>query len=154
MGVRTWIEGWPVYRQLTGTDPLGRGAAAKSARSAELTARTETADSMARSVCPYCAVGCGQRIFVKDGKVVQIEGDPDSPISRGRLCPKGSASLQLVTGPQRQEKVRYRAPYATEWTDLDLDTAMDMVVDRVLDARTRGWQDTDADGNVVNRTLG
>src|SRR4030095_6020301 len=92
MGVRTWIEGWPVYRQLTGTDPLGRGAAAQARRSKALTARTETADSVARSVCPYCAVGCGQRIFVKDGKIVQIEGDPDSPISKGRLCPKGSAS--------------------------------------------------------------
>ena len=85
MGVQTWIEGWPVYRQLTGTDPLGRGAAAQSPRSKALTARTETADRVARSVCPYCAVGCGQRIFVKDEKVVQIEGDPDSPISKGRL---------------------------------------------------------------------
>jgi formate dehydrogenase major subunit len=85
---------------------------------------------------------------------VQIEGDPDSPISRGRLCPKGSASLQLVTGPQRQEKVRYRAPYATEWADLDLDTAMDMVVDRVLDARERGWQERDEHGNRLRRTTG
>src|SRR3954462_10745472 len=110
MGLRTFIEGWPVYRQLTGTDPLGRGAAAKSPRSAELTARTETADSVARSVCPYCAVGCGQRVFVKDGKVTQIEGDPDSPISRGRLCPKGSASKNLVTSPLRQTTVRYRRP--------------------------------------------
>ena len=93
-------------------------------------------------------------MYVKDEKVVQIEGDPDSPISRGRLCPKGSASKQLVTGPQREQKVRYRAPYATEWTELDLETAMDMVTDRVLDARRRGWQDTDANGNRVNRTLG
>ena len=97
VGVRTWIEGWPVYRQLTGTDPLGRGAAAQSPRSRALTPRVEQADSVARSVCPYCAVGCGQRVFVKDGEVVQIEGDPDSPISRGRLCPKGSASKSLVT---------------------------------------------------------
>ncbi|HEU4348698.1 MAG TPA: formate dehydrogenase, partial [Actinoplanes sp.] len=131
MGVRTWIEEWPVYRQLTGTDPLGRGAAAKSPRSEALTARTETADSMARSVCPYCAVGCGQRVFVKDGRVVQIEGDPDSPISRGRLCPKGSASKSLVTSPRRQQKVLYRRPYATDWEELDLDTAMDMIADRV-----------------------
>src|SRR6266496_5275240 len=108
MGVRTWIEAWPVYRQLTGTDPLGRGAAAKSARSATLTARTETADKVARSVCPYCAVGCGQRVYVKDGRVSQIEGDPDSPISRGRLCPKGSASKSLVTSPLREYHVKYR----------------------------------------------
>jgi formate dehydrogenase major subunit len=154
VGVRTFIEGWPVYRQLTGADPLGRGAAAQSRRSKGLTPRTATADRVARSVCPYCAVGCGQKVFVSDGKVSQIEGDPDSPISRGRLCPKGSASAQLVTGPQREQKVRYRAPYATDWVDLDLETAMDMVVDRVLTARREGWQDVDHNGNVANRTLG
>jgi formate dehydrogenase major subunit len=145
---------WPVYRQLTGPDRLGRGAAAQSARSAGLRARTATADRTAASVCPYCAVGCAQRVSVRDERVVQIEGDPDSPVSRGRLCPKGSASLQLVTGAQRETRVRYRAPHATGWTDLDLDTAMDMVVDRVLDARRRGWQDTDAHGNVLRRTTG
>jgi formate dehydrogenase major subunit len=154
MGVRTWIEGWPVYRQLTGTDPLGRGAAAQSDRSTSLTARTETADRVARSVCPYCAVGCGQRIFVKDEKVVQIEGDPDSPISRGRLCPKGSASLSLVTSPRRQQHVLYRKPYGTEWERLDLETAMDMIAERVLKAREATWEAADADGRPLNRTLG
>jgi formate dehydrogenase major subunit len=154
VGVRTFIEGWPVYRQLTGPDPLGRGAAAQSRRSTQLVPRTRTADTVARSVCPYCAVGCGQKVFVQDGKVTQIEGDPDSPISRGRLCPKGSASTQLVTGPQREQKIRYRAPYATEWTDLDLSTAMDMVVDRILTARHDGWQDVDHNGHVAKRTLG
>ena len=148
MGVRTWIEGWPVYRQLTGTDPLGRGAAAQSPRSKSLTARTETADSMARSVCPYCAVGCGQRVYVKDGQVTQIEGDIDSPISRGRLCPKGSASKSLVTSDRRVTEVLYRRPYGTDWERLDLDTAMDMIADRVLAARDAGW---DAQHN---RTLG
>ena len=154
MGVPTWIEGWPVFRQLTGADPLGRGAAARSRRTDGLTARTETADSMARSVCPYCAVGCGQRVYVKDGRISQIEGDPDSPISRGRLCPKGSASKNLVTSPLRQTKVRYRRPYATEWEDLDLDVAMDMIADRVLAARDAGWQDADEHGRPLNRTLG
>lgn len=154
MGVKTFIQGWPVYRQLTGTDPLGRGAAAQSARSAALTARTETADRVARSVCPYCAVGCGQRVFVKDGEVTQIEGDPDSPISRGRLCPKGSASKNLVTSPLRQTTVRYRRPYATQWEDLDLDTALDMIADRVLAARAATWEDADEEGRPLNRTLG
>jgi formate dehydrogenase major subunit len=154
MGVRTWIEGWPVYRQLTGTDPLGRGAAAQSERSTALTARTETADSVARSVCPYCAVGCGQRIFVKDGKVIQIEGDPDSPISKGRLCPKGAASKSLVTSERRRRTVLYRRPYATDFEELDLDTAMEMIADRVLDARRTTWEDSDADGRPLNRTLG
>jgi formate dehydrogenase major subunit len=154
MGVRTFIEGWPVYRQLTGSDPLGRGAAVQSPRSKSLEPRTETADSVARSVCPYCAVGCGQRVFVKDGKVVQIEGDPDSPISRGRLCPKGSASKSLVTSSLRQTKVRYRRPYGTDWEDLDLDVAMNMIADRVVAARNETWQDTDAQGRKLNRTLG
>jgi formate dehydrogenase major subunit len=154
VGVRTWIEGWPVYRQLTGTDPLGRGAAAQSGRSKSLTARTETADSVARSVCPYCAVGCGQRIFVKDDKIIQIEGDPDSPISKGRLCPKGSASLSLVTSDRRQQKVLYRKSYGTEWEELDLDTAMEMIADRVVAARDATWEDRDGDGRPLHRTLG
>ncbi len=154
MGFKTFIQGWPVYRQLTGTDPLGRGAAAQSARSAALTARTETADGMARSVCPYCAVGCGQRVFHSDGQVTQIEGDPDSPISRGRLCPKGSASKSLVTSPLRQTTVRYRRPYATEWEDLDLDVALDMIADRILAARAETWEDVDDEGRPLNRTLG
>ena len=154
MGVRTWINHWPVYRQLTGTDPLGRGAAAQSDRSRALTARTETADTVARSVCPYCAVGCGQRIFAKDGEVIQIEGDPDSPISRGRLCPKGSASKSLVTSDRRVRTVRYRRPYATDWEDLDLDTAMEMIADRMLATRKATWEDTDPDGRPLNRTLG
>src|SRR5436189_1255580 len=119
----------PLLRQLR--DPLGLGRAAQSKRSARLTPRTRTADRVVQSVCPYCAVGCGQRVFVKDEKVVQIEGDPDSPISRGRLCPKGSASKQLVTSPTRVTTVRYRRPCGTEWEDLDLDTAMDMIADRV-----------------------
>jgi formate dehydrogenase major subunit len=152
--LRRLLNLWPVYRQLTGDDPLGRGAAARSPRSAALRARTGTADHVAGSVCPFCAVGCAQRVYADGNRVVQIEGDPESPVSRGRLCPKGSASLQLVTGAQRQEKVRYRAPYATEWTDLDLETAMDMIADRVLDARARGWQETDARGNRLRRTTG
>ncbi len=154
MGVRRLIESWPVYRQLTGTDPLGRGAAVKSPRSDALTARTETADTVARSVCPYCAVGCGQKVFVQDGEVTQIEGDPDSPISRGRLCPKGSASKSLVTSPDRLRKVRYRRPYGTEWEDLDLDTALDMIADRVIAARATHWEDRDDAGRPLNRTLG
>jgi formate dehydrogenase major subunit len=154
MGVRSWIAGWPVYRQLTGTDPLGRGAAVKSAHSMALTPRTETAGSMARSVCPYCAVGCGQRVYVSGGKVTQIEGDPESPISRGRLCPKGSASKNLVTSELRQQKVLYRRPYGTEWEHLDLATAMDMIADRVIAARDATWEDRDDQGRPLNRTLG
>jgi formate dehydrogenase major subunit len=145
--------GWPVLRQLRGTDPLGRGPAVRSQRTDDLAPRTASADRVARSVCPYCAVGCGQKIFVKDEKVIQIEGDPDSPISRGRLCPKGSASKNLVTSPLRQMKVRYRRPYGTEWEDLELDKAMEMIADRVVKARNDAWQDLDDEGHRVRRTL-
>jgi formate dehydrogenase major subunit len=145
---------WPVVRQLAGKDPLGRGTAVRSEHTDQLVARTETADRVARSVCPYCAVGCGQKVYVKDEKVIQIEGDPDSPISRGRLCPKGSASKNLVTSPLRQTKVRYRRPYGTEWEDLDLETAMTMIADRVVQVRRDTWQDIDEQGRKVRRTLG
>jgi formate dehydrogenase major subunit len=153
MAVPRWLESWPVYRQLSGADRSGRGEAAKSRRTEELRPRVRTADAVVKSVCPYCAVGCGQDVFVKDGRVVQIEGDADSPISRGRLCPKGSASLQLTTGPARRYEVLYRRPYGTEWERLGLDEAMDMIADRVIAARHEGWQ-WEEDGVRVRRTMG
>jgi len=134
-------------------DWLGLGAAVKSGRSERLAPRIRDADKVVGSVCPYCAVGCGQSVYVKDEKVIQIEGDPDSPVSRGRLCPKGSASLQLTTGDARQYQVRYRLPFGTDWEDLDLDTAMDMIADRVIAARRDGWQ-WEVDGARTRRTLG
>ena len=148
------LDRWPLLRQLRGGDPLGLGRAARSPRSERLQPRTATADRVVGSVCPYCAVGCGQRVYVKDERIVQIEGDPGSPISRGRLCPKGSATKQLVTNPDRLTKVRYRPPHATEWQDLDLDEAMDMIADRVIETRARTWEEVDEDGAVLNRTLG
>jgi formate dehydrogenase major subunit len=153
VGVRTFIEGWPVFRQLKGADPLGRGAAVKSAHSATLQPRVRSADKVVKSVCPFCAVGCAQNVYVEGGKVTQIEGDPDSPVSRGRLCPKGSASLQLTTGTSRRYQVLHRRPHATEWEQLPLDTAMDMIADRVIEARRAYWQD-EVDGKTVNRTMG
>lgn len=119
-----------------------------------MSARTTTADRVVQSVCPYCAVGCGQKVFVKDEKVIQIEGDKDSPISRGRLCPKGSASEQLVNSATRQTEILYRAPRSTEWQNLELDTAIDMIADRFIAARRKGWEDTDDQGRTVNRTMG
>jgi formate dehydrogenase major subunit len=153
MSVRTWFEGWPVYRQLTGDDELGRGAATRSRATEEIAPRIRTPDKVAKSVCPYCAVGCGQNVYVSGDKVIQIEGDPDSPVSRGRLCPKGSASLQLTTGPERQYKIKYRRPFGTDWEDLDLDTAMDMIADRVLESRRQGWQ-WEVNGARTRRTMG
>lgn len=145
---------WPVLAQLSGPDRLGRGAAVKSAGSSRLRARTEDADQVVKSVCPYCAVGCGQNVYVKDGKVIQIEGDPDSPVSRGRLCPKGSASLQLTTGDARADKVLYRRPHGTEWEELDLDVAMDMVAERVIKTRRETWEWEDTEGRRTRRTMG
>jgi formate dehydrogenase major subunit len=153
MDLTRWIREWPVYRQLAEQDLTGRGAAAKSRISLELTPRTAAADKVVKSVCPYCAVGCGQNVYVAQDKVTQIEGDPDSPVSRGRLCPKGSASLQLTTGSARQYQVLYRRPYGTEWEPLDLDTAMDMIADRTIASRAQGWQ-WEVDGARTRRTLG
>src|SRR6204780_1663138 len=138
MASRRRIGSWPVFRQLPGTDRRGLGAAAKSDGQRE--ARTSTADAVVKSICPYCAVGCGQNVYVKDGRVVQIEGDPDSPVSRGRLCPKGSATLQLTTGDAREHQVLYRRPHGTEWEHLDLETALEMVADKVIETRAEGWE--------------
>jgi formate dehydrogenase major subunit len=148
------IRDWPVLRQLQGEDHLGRGKAAKSQTSSKLVARIADADKVAKSVCPYCAVGCGQNVYVKDDKVVHIEGDPDSPVSRGRLCPKGSASLQLTTGSSRRYDVLSRRPGGADWEVLDLDTAMEMVADRVIKTRKDTWQWHDEEGRNVRRTLG
>ncbi len=153
MAKRTFIGSWPVIRQVSGADRLGRGSAVSSQHTRGLRARTESADRVVDSVCPYCAVGCGQKVYVKDEQVIQIEGDPASPVSRGRLCPKGSASKQLVTSPGRVTRVRYRRPHGTEWEDLDLDTAMDMIADRVIATRRDYWQWEDQ-GHRVRRTLG
>ena len=143
----------PFLRQLAG-DPLGLGRSAQSEHSATLVPRTRTADKVVQSICPYCAVGCGQKVYVKDEKVVQIEGDPDSPISRGRLCPKGSASEKLVNSPMRETRVRYRRPGGTEWEDLSLEQATEMIADRVLRVREETWEAETEDGEPLNRTLG
>ncbi len=148
------IGRWSLLRQASGPDRWGRGSAAMSERSEHLEPRTSTADEVVSSVCPFCAVGCAQKVFVKDGAVTQIEGDPASPISRGRLCPKGSASKQLVTSPSRVTKVRYRRPFASEWEDLELDTAMDMIADRVVKTRKEFWEWEDEKGRRTRRTLG
>ncbi len=141
MGVRDVIPAWSVVRQIRGRDHLGLGKAAQSSQQANLRPRTAEVDEVVQSICPYCAVGCGQRIFVKDGEITQIEGDPDSPISRGRLCPKGAATRNLVQSAMREYKVKYRPPYSTQWEELDLDKAMDMIADRVIKTRNETWED-------------
>jgi formate dehydrogenase major subunit len=150
------IRRWPVLKQLRG-DPFGLAQAARSERTQQLAPRTRSAERVVQSVCPYCAVGCGQLVYAEGDEVTQIEGDPASPISRGRLCPKGSASKGLVTSPLREYRVKYRRPYGTEWEALSLEQAMEMIADRVIATRDATWEaEVEAgEGTLkVNRTLG
>jgi formate dehydrogenase major subunit len=154
VGLRQRLAGWPVARQLAGADLLGLGAATQSQQSVSLVARTDAADAVVPSVCPYCAVGCGQRVYVREGRIIQIEGDPDSPVSRGRLCPKGAATLELVSGAGREQRVKYRRRGAATWEWLDLETAMDMIADRVIATRRDTWAEADPVRGPLRRTMG
>jgi formate dehydrogenase major subunit len=145
---------WALVRQLTEGDPLGLGKSVQSKRSQQLRPRTEDVESVVRSICPFCAVGCGQLVYVKQGEITHIEGDPASPISRGRLCPKGQASRSYAKSPLREYKVKYRRPYGTEWEELSLQQAMEMISERILKTRAESWQDTDEHGRKLNRTMG
>jgi formate dehydrogenase major subunit len=146
-------DGWPLLQQIKRKDSRALGRTAYSRRTRELEARTNGAE-VVRSVCPYCAVGCGQLVFVKDGRITDIEGDPDSPISQGCLCPKGAATFQLVTGSHRVHTVLHRKPHATDWEVISLETAMDMVAERVKEVREQTWEDRTEDGHPLRRTRG
>ena len=151
--LRDLLDAWPVVRQLRDGDRLGLGSAVRSARSAALRPRLEAADHVVQSICPYCAVGCGQLVYVENGEISHIEGDPASPISRGRLCPKGQASKSYVQSPLREYKVKYRRPYGTAWEELDLDAAMEMIADRIVETRAATWQEETEEGNPARRTM-
>jgi formate dehydrogenase major subunit len=149
MKIADLIGRWPVVQQiLTGGD--GMHADAMSQQTRDLAPKHHGAD-VSRSVCPYCAVGCGQLVYHKNGKLVSIEGDPHSPISRGRLCPKGSDSFELLTHADRETKVKYRRPNSTKWEDLDLETAMDMIAERVWESRERTFVE-EKDGEALMQT--
>src|SRR5437763_1125764 len=143
------LSQWPVVKQVLGGGD-GTGAEAMSSHTHRLTTKHHDAE-VSRSICPYCGVGCGQLIFHKQGRLISIEGDPGSPISRGHLCPKGANSFELLTNPARLTKVRYRRPYSTQWEDLDLETAMDMVADRVWKSREQSFQEQQ-DGETLMHT--
>ncbi len=151
---RTRLPIWPLLKQIVRGDALALDGTARSPHTDAVRPRTETADRVVKSVCPYCAVGCGQLVYVKDDKITDIEGDPDSPISEGCLCPKGAATRQLVTGSHRVDHVMYRRPGATEWERISLERAMDMVADRIADTRERTWQEKLPTGQGVARTMG
>ncbi len=144
---------WPALRQLTQIDPIALGETAYSDRSRELKARTEEADRAVGSICPYCGVGCGQLVYVKDDKIIDIEGDPRSPISNGCLCPKGAATFQLVTGSHRVTNVLYRRPHGTQWEQIPLEQAMEMVAERVKKTRDKHWEAAAEDGQELRRTM-
>jgi formate dehydrogenase major subunit len=153
MALAKTLGSWPLLRQWREGDPLALGRAAQSPRSKTLVPRIDEAEHVVQSVCPYCAVGCGQLVYVKGGEVTHIEGDPASPISRGRLCPKGQASKSYVQSPLREYKVKYRRPYGTAWEELDLETAMEMITDRVIETRAAHWQALTEKGDPANRTM-
>jgi len=134
---RMSLRQWPAVRQLL-SGSRGTGADAMSERTRTLTTKTKGA-SVTASVCPYCAVGCGQLIYHREGKLISIEGNPASPISEGHLCPKGAASFELLTHAARLTRVKYRPPFASEWQDLDPETAVDMIADRVWETREKGF---------------
>ncbi len=147
------LSRWPIIRQAKKRDWLGLDGTAASPRTESLAARTSTADRVVGSVCPYCAVGCGQLVYIKDEKIIDIEGDPASPLSHGCLCPKGAATFQLVTGSHRVDHVLYRRPHATKWEQIPLERAMDMVAERVKKTRDENWQEQTEDGDAVRRTM-
>jgi formate dehydrogenase major subunit len=144
---------WPLLTQIQRGDALAFGKTAFSNRTETLAARIDNADRAVPSVCPYCAVGCGQLVYVKDEKIIDIEGDPASPISNGCLCPKGAATFQLLTGSNREQFVKYRRPYATDWEEIPLDRALNMVAERVRKTRDANWEDRDRDGHPLHRTM-
>ena len=147
--IKDFLMRWPVVRQMA-TQSDGTGVEAMSDRTRNLSRKNHDAQ-VARSVCPYCAVGCGQLVYHKNGKLVSIEGDPDSFISRGRLCPKGSDSFELLTHSNRETRIKYRRPYSKNWEELDLETAMNMIADRVWNTRDRSFEE-ERDGEVVMHT--
>ncbi|MCO5165036.1 MAG: dehydrogenase [Planctomycetes bacterium] len=145
-----FFDRWPLLRQLR-LRRDGNGLEAASARTRALAPRTKGAQ-VTRSICPYCAVGCGQLVHHRDGRLLAIEGDPGSPINAGTLCPKGAASHQLLTHERRLTRVRYRPPGGDRWQDLDLDRALDMIADRVWETRARTFVRRDDEGRRLNHT--
>src|SRR5580765_6695936 len=131
------LSKWPLLRQIRERKD-GTGLEAMSETTSAMHARIDDA-KVAKSVCPYCAVGCGQLIYHRDGKLLSVEGDPESPINEGHLCPKGAAGYELLTHPARQIRVKYRAPHAPDWQYLDAETALDMVAERVWRTREAGF---------------
>jgi formate dehydrogenase major subunit len=149
---RGFLRDWSLPRQLAGEDPMHE--AAKSTTSKHLRPRLEEADTVGTSICPFCAVGCAQLVYAKDGKPLHIEGDPRSPVNQGTLCPKGAGTFGMLTSPMRIDQALYRAPYSDRWEVRPLDWAMDRIAERTKRTRDETFVDTLPDGKLVNHTLG
>ena len=147
-----FVRDWSLPRQMAGQSSADK--AAESTLSRGLRPRLEEADTVGTSICPYCAVGCSQLIYAKNGRPIQVEGDPRSPINQGTLCPKGAATLGLMTMPERIGTVQYRAPHSTRWETRPLDWAMDRIAHLVKQTRDETMVHKLPDGEVVNHTLG
>ena len=149
--IASFLRDWSLPRQLAGQDH--ETAAARSSASETLRPRLETADRVGTSICPYCAVGCAQLVYAKNGRVIHVEGDPRSPINEGTLCPKGAATFSLLANPDRLTTVRYRAPFSRQWEDKPLDWAMERIAQLVKRTRDETFVRTLPDGETVNHTL-
>lgn len=149
--LKNFLSQWPLVQQIKNRT-RGTGAEVMSEHTRRLQPKTHDAE-VARSICPYCGVGCGQLVYHKQGKLISIEGDPQSPISRGHLCPKGADTFELHTHPGRLKKVKYRAPYSREWQEIELERALDLVADRAWETRERTFQEK-RDGRPLMQTIG
>jgi formate dehydrogenase major subunit len=148
---RRFLQNWSLPRQLKGLDPMSD--AAQSAGSRKLRPRLEEADRVGTSVCPYCAVGCSVLIYAKDGRPIHVEGNPQSPINEGTLCPKGAATFGLLTSEQRFSRVLYRAPHSERWEEKPLGWAMMRIAALVKKTRDETFVERLVDGKLVNHTL-
>ncbi len=146
-----FLRDWSLPRQFRGENPLA--GAAKSTASATLRPRLEEADTIGTSICPFCAVGCGQLVYAKHGKPIHIEGDPRSPVNQGTLCPKGASTLGVLLSPQRINKVLYRAPHAEAWEEKPLDWAMERIAQLTKQTRDDTFAETLPDGRIINHTV-
>ena len=148
----SFLAQWSLPRQLAGQD--GMAAAARRDASERVRPRLESADRVGTAICPYCAVGCAQKVYARDGRVIAVEGDPASPINQGTLCPKGAATYGWMTSEQRINQVLYRAPHSDRWERRPLEWAMDRIAQRVKETRDATFVDKLPDGKTVNHTLG
>ncbi len=147
-----FLQDWSLPRQMAGQNVKSKAAESQASR--DLRPRLEQADTVGTSVCPFCAVGCGQLVYAKNGKPIHIEGDPRSPVNQGTLCPKGASTLGVLLSPQRINKVLYRAPKAAGWEEKPLDWAMERIAQRTKQTRDDTFVSALPDGRVVNHSVG